>query len=76
MKSIPFPEQNKIYTAPKNWDAEKDGPCGDLPVLQENGSITSCYEFDDDDIADIRIGRKLYFTIYTDVQPVVSWQIR
>jgi hypothetical protein len=73
MKSVSFPEQNKVYTAPKNWDGP---PCGDLPVRQENGAITSCYEFDDDDIADIRIGRKLYFTIYTDVQPVVSWEIR
>jgi hypothetical protein len=76
MKPVSFPEQNKVYTAPLNWNAERDGPCGDLPVRQENGAVTSCYEIDEEDISHIMCGAKLYFTIYTDVQPVVSWEIR
>lgn len=76
MKPIPFPEQNRIYVAPKNWDAATMGECRDLPVRQENGAITSCYELDLADIAALECGAKLYFTIYTDVQPVVGWGIR
>lgn len=76
MKPIPFEGMNKVYVAPANWDAATMGECRDLPVRQEPGAITSCYEFDDDDIADIRIGRKLYFTIYQNHQPVVGWEIK
>lgn len=77
MKPVPFPEQNRVYVAPKNWDEATMGVCRDLPVRQENGAITSCYELDDEDLFLIQsYGAKLYFTIWTDVQPVVGWEIR
>lgn len=76
MKPVPFEGMNRIYTPPKNWDVATMGVCRDLPVREENGGITSCYEFDSDDWRCIKRGARLYFTIYTPVQPVVSWQIK
>jgi hypothetical protein len=67
---------NKVYTAPKNWDAATMGKCIDLPVREENGAITSCYELDSDDLYRLGAGGKLYFTVYAPVQPVVSWEIK
>lgn len=76
MKPVPFPEQNRVYVAPINWNEATMGECRDLPVRQENGAITSCFELDSDDKALLSRGAKLYFTIYTDVQPVIGWEIR
>lgn len=76
MKPVSFPGQTKIYTAPENWDAATMGECRDLPVRQVGGKITSCYELDDLEIHKLYGGAKLYFTIYVEVQPVVSWEIK
>ena len=77
MRPVMFPEMNKIYGPPANWDEATMGVCLDLPVKEQPGKITSCYELDMVDIANIECdGAKLYFTIYTDKQPVVSWEIR
>lgn len=76
MKPIQFQGMNRVYTAPKNWDAETMGECRDLPVRQEPGAITSCYELDEEDIVKLIAGKKLYFTIHTEFQPVVGWEIK
>lgn len=76
MKPIEFEGVNKIYVAPDDWDTDSNGPCGDLPVMQENGTITSCYELSSDDIDRLIHGGKLWFTIYQNTQPVVGWDIR
>lgn len=76
MKPIPFEGMNKIYLAPEGWDAEKMGECRPLPVRQEQGSITSCYELSGADLAKLAHGANLYFTIYQNQQPVVGWEIR
>lgn len=76
MKPIPFPEMNRLYKAPLGWDAEKDGECRDLPVRQENGEITSCFEVSPTDAWNLANGKKLYLTIAADVQPVIGWEIR
>lgn len=33
MKFIDFKSANMYPGAPENWDAERDGPCGALPVV-------------------------------------------
>ncbi len=76
MKPIRFDGMNKIYTAPEGWDEATMGVCRDLPVLEELGAITSCYELSHYDIVKIMDSAKLYFTIFTPRQPVVSWDIR
>ena len=76
MKPIPFEGMNRVYTAPANWDEATMGRCGDLPVRQEPGAITSCYELDSDDLYRLAAGEKLYFTIYQNHQPVVGWEIK
>jgi hypothetical protein len=39
------PTSNELTTltlgAPKNWDAEKNGPCGGLPVCKQDGEFYS-----------------------------------
>jgi hypothetical protein len=76
MKPIPFPEMNKVYTAPKGWDKKTMGECVDLPVRQDNGEITSCFEMSPTDAWNLANGKKLYLTISADVQPVIGWEIK
>lgn len=76
MKPVEFPGMNKIYVAPNGWDEATMGKCGDLPVRQEPGAITSCYELNSDDLYRLSSGGKLYFTIYQNQQPVVGWEIK
>lgn len=76
MKPVEFEGMNKVYIAPPDWDEATMGVCRDLPVLEEQGAITSCYELDSDDIYRLGAGAKLYFTIYAPRQPVVGWDIR
>lgn len=46
MRPINFPGANINFTAPRNWNDEKDGVCGDLPVCvnKEHGQFTSVWE--------------------------------
>lgn len=76
MKPVPFEGQNRVYVAPLNWNEATMGECCDLPVRQEPGSITSCYELSQSDIEKIENGANLYFTIFQDRQPVVGWEIK
>lgn len=44
MKPINFKESTKNLNAPKNWNVEKDGPCGVLPVYNEGQESISLWK--------------------------------
>ncbi len=47
MKPTKINGATKVYKAPENWDAERDGPCVDLYVRVEAGEMkhhpSKCY---------------------------------
>lgn len=77
MKSVPFPGMNIVYSSPKDWDAEKWGPCGDLNVManEEEKTVMSCWHLEPEEIATLIQGGKLYLTIHGG-QPPVALEVR
>lgn len=77
MKSIPFPEANTRYVSPKDWDADKWGPCGDLWVYanQEDQTVTSCWKMTDEEYDAYQRGKNIYLTIHGG-QPPVMLEVR
>jgi hypothetical protein len=66
------PGANKVYTAPENWDAEKQGPCLDLHVIAEPYSITSIWLPTADELAQLNNGGYVMLVIAgTQMPPVI-----
>lgn len=65
--------------APKDWDREKDGHCGTLPVRAERTTagigMTSAWFPDADEIARIVAGAPIYLTVLGVVHPPVEMAV-
>lgn len=75
MKPIKFKEANKTYTAPKDWDAEKHGECGDLHVYEGDREgrkvVVSCWQPTKHEALRISKGEPIFLEI-TGGQPPVG----
>lgn len=54
--------------APKNWDPERDGHCGGLPIIFDGSSCRSAWKPTPEELAILNDGG--YVTLY-----VVGWQV-
>lgn len=67
MKAIKFETANIEYRAP---DSMRD-TCQTLYVQKGEGKIVSCWELDDDELAEVNQTRRIYLTVEGDVQPPI-----
>jgi hypothetical protein len=63
---------NVVFGPPKDWDEEKNGKCLDLPVVVQNGTITSFWELELEDLQALARGGKLMLQIAGNSMPAVS----
>lgn len=67
-----FPEANRSMGAPKDWDPDTQGECGDLPVqVTEDGRCRSLWQPDVTDRSKIAQGHPIVLEVVGG-QPVVS----
>lgn len=59
MNPVRFPGYNINYGAPRNWNPERDGPCGVLPVLEEGRNHISVWKPNDEERAKIAAGANI-----------------
>lgn len=77
MNCIRFPGVNVNYGAPIDWNEERDGPCGVLPVLRgiepETGLLTctSVWELTPEERLAVAAGANIALNV-VGVQPPVS----
>lgn len=71
MKPIKFPEANRNFGAPADWD-EAQGPCESLPVHDDGQSLTSFWDFTLDERLAIARGGKFVMRILGTAHPVVA----
>jgi hypothetical protein len=69
MKPIDFPEKNKIYTKPETMTDEE---CGSLHVFENEQLKISCWEFTPDEFLHAIFFRKIWLSVYMNVQPPVG----
>jgi hypothetical protein len=69
MKPIDFPEKNKIYTKPETMTDEE---CGSLHVFENEQLKISCWEFTPEEFLHAIFFRKIWLSVYMNVQPPVG----
>lgn len=76
MEMIKLPGMNRELGAPKDWDAEKDGPCGSLPVFAEvsNGTMrmTSAWKPSAEELDALLRGGVVALVIYGTLHPPIA----
>jgi hypothetical protein len=69
MKPIDFPEKNKTYTKPETMTDEE---CGSLHVFENEQLKISCWEFTPEEFLHAIFFRKIWLSVYMNVQPPVG----
>jgi hypothetical protein len=73
--------QNSTRTlgAPAGWDKDKDGPCGGLPIRDEETTagmgMTSAWFPTDDEIKRLKLGAPVHLTLLGGVHPPVAMSV-
>jgi len=80
MKPVNFNGSNKTFTAPKDWDEEKYGKCGDLHVFQGQADdgrnvVVSCWQPSEEEAHRLRNGMPIFLEITSTVQPPVALSV-
>ena len=73
MIPIDFPDSNRTFTAPTNWNRNK--PCLDLHVLDDDGTLTSCWRPTWRERFRILFGKPIWLAIVATRQPPVSLDV-
>lgn len=78
MKPAMFREMTSVLGAPNDWDAEKHGECGGLPIAFDpsSGAMTSCWVLEPEDIAALAAGGRVYLTVFANRHPVVAMAVK
>lgn len=78
MKPAMFREMTHVLGAPPDWKPEEQGECLGLPVAidQAEGSFTSCWTLEPEDVARICAGGKIYLTVLGAAHPPVRMKVR
>lgn len=76
MEIIKLPGMNRELAPPKDWDAEKDGECGTLPVFAEvvNGgmTMTSAWKPSEEELNELVKGGVVAMVIYGTMHPPIA----
>lgn len=78
MKPAMFEAMTHVLGAPKDWDAEKHGECGGLPVAIDhaNSTFTSCWQLDPEEVAALINGGRIYVTVVATGQPPMALAVK
>lgn len=72
MTPVNFEQANCILKAPPGWDPVEMGPCDDLHVLRQNGTVVSVWEPDADERAVLAAGGRVVLSVVGETQPPVA----
>lgn len=76
MLAARIPGATRCLGAPANWNEEKDGLCGVLPILDTiidgHNVMVSAWEPTPEELVALAAGGKVYLHIYGTVHPVVA----
>ena len=61
---------DRLLGKPKNWNEERDGKCGQLPVLIDNGCFISVWKPTDEERLRIATGANIALSIVGGQPPV------
>lgn len=65
--------------APRDWDKAKDGPCGGLPIRDEQTTagpgMTSAWQPTPEELARLNAGASIHLTVLGRVHPPVSMSV-
>lgn len=70
MQHINFEGATHKLGPPKAWDAEKDGPCGDLYVQIDDGICKSVWQPSEAEIDMLRLGARIVLHVWGGQPPV------
>lgn len=64
MNAVNFTAANCMLTAPKGWDAEKDGICYDLPVFRsEQNEFLTLWRPNEEELKDLNDGKPIQISM-------------
>jgi len=66
---------NRIYTAPTNWDVQKDGECLDLHARVISEGIESAWKPSAAELAELNAGGVVVLRVYSVSQPPVMMYV-
>lgn len=77
MNPIEHPSATRALGAPRNWDQERDGACGVLPIAdivdeQRHAVMESFWKPEPAELAALNTGSAVILQVYGIVHPVVS----
>ena len=72
MIPAPLAQATRVFKAPADWDAEKNGPCGDLQIVDINGFMVSAWRPTREELVALTKGKPVLLAIAGSVHPVVS----
>lgn len=75
MKPVDFNEKTVDLGAPRDWDAEKHGPCGSLPVFRDEKQFISCWRPTWRERFSLLFGRPLWLFVVAAGHPPVHLTI-
>lgn len=71
MNAVNFTAANVTLTAPKGWDAEKDGICYDLPVFRtDGGEYLTLWRPSEEELKALNEGKPVMVSLVGGVPPM------
>lgn len=75
MKSIALTDVTRRFTAPDNWNVDRDGPCRTLEICDHEGFMISAWAPTDAERQKIAQGAPLFLHIQGYTHPVVAMAV-
>lgn len=75
MKTLALTDVTRRFTAPANWNADRDGPCRTLEICDHEGFMISAWAPSTEERARIAAGAPLFLHIQGYTHPVVAMAV-
>lgn len=75
MKALALTDVTRRFTAPANWNTDRDGPCRTLEICDHEGFMISAWAPTDAERARITAGAPLFLHIKGYTHPVVAMAV-
>ncbi len=76
MKPIKFPGATHSLGTPQGWNEEKQGRCGDLPIMVENNTCISCWTLTEMERQAVMGGKNIYVHVVNgETQPPIMLKV-
>lgn len=72
MDIIDIAGRTRVFGAPKDWNADRDGPCGGLPIRDEGSLMISEWRPSEIELEHLKLGAPIQLGVVGTVHPVVS----